>query len=549
MLSRSLGHRAPLLWLLLPWALGLTLSQLATTPLPVGTLLAAAGLALSGAAFASWRQNSRGWATGLVLGVILSGIAAQELRRARLAAWDTLPVREARLELEVLRPFATPKGQTWGGGLGRVVGTDPHLRDLVGQRVSFSVGLRDEPGLTLTRGMQVNALGVLTALPKHPEPGSFDRYLADQGVNFKFNRARLHLAPPPVSGYRGFCERWRVRFETALGRGLETKRPEIAAVLRAMLLGQKASLDPEQRTLFMQSGTMHLFAISGLHIGVIALAIESVLLLLRLPAAWRFLLGTAALWLYVDITGAPPSAVRAFIMITFLHASWRWRVPGNPLAALVASAFTVLLIDPFQLFTASFQMSYAIVASLLLFSVPLADRAHQKWALHQGLPEVSWSPWQRFSASAWRWVLTLVFLGLGSALVSQMSGVEFFGLFTPGSFFANLLLIPLAGLALSGGFVSLLSELVGWAGGSGFFNHAAAVVLVLMQTIVQLAVSVPGSHFPASFATPWIWPLALALLLLTLGHGYVRHWEGRLASPWLPFALVASTLVLGLRFL
>ena len=83
----------------------------------------------------------------------------------------------------------------------------------------------------------------------------------------------------------------------------------------------------------MHSGTMHLFAISGLHIGVIAVGLQAVLALLRLPRWVQFVLGVAALWLFVDITGASPSAVRAFVMVIFLQAAFLLRRPGNPLAS------------------------------------------------------------------------------------------------------------------------------------------------------------------------------------------------------------------------
>jgi competence protein ComEC len=70
------------------------------------------------------------------------------------------------------------------------------------------------------------------------------------------------------------------------------------------------------------------------------------------------------LWIYVQATGAPPSAVRAWIMIAFLRAGQELKWPGNAISAIAASALVVLLIDPFQFFGASFQMSYAVVASL-----------------------------------------------------------------------------------------------------------------------------------------------------------------------------------------
>src|SRR6185503_2576004 len=101
-----------------------------------------------------------------------------------------------------------------------------------------------------------------------------------------------------------------------------------------------------------------------LNIGVVASSLQALLLLLRLPASLRFIFGAALLWLFVDITGAAPSAVRAFGMSVFVQAAFVLRRPANLLAALIASAFLVLLVSPLQMFSASFLMSYTIVAAL-----------------------------------------------------------------------------------------------------------------------------------------------------------------------------------------
>src|SRR5690606_37450984 len=127
------------------------------------------------------------------------------------------------------------------------------------------------------------------------------------------------------------------------------------------------------------SGTMHLFAISGLNIGVVAGVVQTLLLLLRLPPWVRFGIGAVALWLFVDITGASPSAVRAFAMAVFLQAAFALRRPANLLAALIGSAFAVLLISPLQLFSASFLMSYSIVTALLALGLPLGVRWSTRW--------------------------------------------------------------------------------------------------------------------------------------------------------------------------
>jgi competence protein ComEC len=138
MTRRSLGHRAPLLWLVLPMLAGLSIGQnIALTP-PAG-LLIGAGLA-TGVALATVGRP-RLWATAMVAAMSLAGWAAYGLHRARLPAWDALPPREARLSLEIERTFA-PNDPRKVAGLATVLRADEHLRELAGQRIYFSLALK-----------------------------------------------------------------------------------------------------------------------------------------------------------------------------------------------------------------------------------------------------------------------------------------------------------------------------------------------------------------------------------------------------------------------
>lgn len=566
--GRSLGHRAPLLWILLPWMAGLVVAYAWRGPLPAGWLLGAAVVAVALAAVATACRWSRGWwMAGLLAGVALAGAARYEWERHRLADWDTLglPAREARLVVEMVRVFPPSPEQDWISGIGRVEEAETEtLRDVAGQRVYFSANRK--PGDPVpVRGERLRMRGVLTPLPKHPavraaanataeeaaKVNPFDGYLADSGVNFRFTRGRIVGQAAAAGWYAQRLEQARLLFSDILGRGLE-RRPEIAALLRAMVLGQKHELATDRKELYLQSGTMHLFAISGLHVGVIALAVDCVLGLLagvlRLPAWARMVAGTGLLWLYVQITGASPSAVRAFVMVTFLLAAWRLRLPGGSVAALTASAVLVLLIQPLQLFTASFQLSYGIVAALLWLSVPLQEAAARRWRLFAWLPRDAWTRWHRAADGAWRFVLGLGCMGLAATLVSMVAGVMFFGLFTPLSFLANLVLVPLAGLVLSAGFVSLVCGMAGLGVVAAFFNRAAGVVLWFMDSVAGGAARLPGAFFPAEFRAGWEGPAALAGLLVVLAIGYDRKWPAGWRGVAVPAGFVALVLVAGIRF-
>jgi competence protein ComEC len=541
MTSRTLGHRAPLLWVLLPLMAGLVVGKLAWFPFsPVAVAFAALTCVAAALAF------PRAWTAGLVAGVFLSGVAYYDLRRDRLDEWDALPPREARVTLDVQRMFPAQPDMRSVSGLARIVATDAHLRELTGQPVYFSLTPKtDDP--SPTRSSRLEVTGLLQPLPRDPSLDTFDGYLANLGINFKLTRARVSGAVVEAGVYRLFCDAALRRFNTLLEHGVGAHAEE-SGVLRAMLLGQQQELGDAQKQVFRESGTMHLFSISGLHIAVIAAVITSLLAFFRLPELPRLVVGGLLLWLYVDITGATPSAVRAWVMVMFLHASYVLRVPGNPVAALVASAVCVLVVSPMQLFTASFQLSYGIVAALLLLGLPLADWLGKKYAPFQSLPKVTWRRHHRLLAACSDKITSATAIGLATTVVSTICGVVIFGLFTPVSLFANLLLIPLGSLVIVSGFLSMLCGLVGLGAVTLLLNHASVLLLKIIDLLVRFFVSVPGAYHAATFSSAWLGFTAFAGLLAVIFHGYACNWELKRGGYWTPFAYTALILAAGLRF-
>ena len=161
MISRSLGHRAPLLWLVLPFISGLGLGKLTGCRSAIWPLLAALAAAVVAMVFA--RTMTRRWHVGLVIAMTLAGVGSYALHRARLPTWDLLPSREARLALKVTRVFiqADPKRAT---GLATVTRAGEHLGDLVGQTIYFSLTLRKGESAPL-RSTTLSVVGVLVTLP------------------------------------------------------------------------------------------------------------------------------------------------------------------------------------------------------------------------------------------------------------------------------------------------------------------------------------------------------------------------------------------------
>ena len=142
------------------------------------------------------------------------------------------------------------------------------------------------------------------------------------------------------------------------------------AFISAITLGYKADLTDDLQEAFRASGTAHILAVSGLHVGIIYAIINALFSFLGNRRKWfvaRQLLVITALWAYALIAGLSPPIVRAAIMLTLFCIGKAWNRSGFTFNTLAAAAFFILLFNPFSLFDLSFQMSFMAVIAILYF--------------------------------------------------------------------------------------------------------------------------------------------------------------------------------------
>ena len=546
MASPGKSLRAPLLWLLLPAMAGIALAPgHATDPIRPTTLLVA-GLAFgAGAVLLAARDGPVRSAFSLILTAVAAGIAAfvyHGLRLPPLALPDG-PPREATMTLVVDQVFGPRPTATSFGGLGRIVAADPPVAAAVGQRVQFSAIRRIslEPvrtGVYVMRGvLAVRAAG----------GDDFDRFLERRGVTVTLRRAQILREARPPSWLATASRDCARKFERGLRQGVE-RHPDAVALYLAMLLGEHAAMSADQQEAFVASGTYHVFVIAGLHVGIMALAIRSVLQFLRLPPAPTTLASLVLLGLYVEIAGAGLPARRAFVMIAFLHLARLVRRPANSLAALGLAAFVTLALDPQQLFDPGFQLSYAVVTALVVMGAPLGRRWAAAWHPWRDLPPASRGWWRQAVISLGRNALQMAAISSVALLASTPAMIGSFGVVSAGSVLANLLIVPLAFTAISAGFSSIVCTLAGWGAGSSLFNHAAILVIVVMQHAVLAAARVPGLHFPAQFRWPGLAPWGTALVVATMLAGAALRWRRAAGGFWPPAGVIAVLLIFGVKF-
>ena len=161
-----------------------------------------------------------------------------------------------------------------------------------------------------------------------------------------------------------------------------------APMVEALVLARREHLDPELREAFALSGTAHLLAISGFHVGVVAGLLLGTLRLVgfrRRPATLGAALGC---WCYVLGIGAPHAAVRAALILTLLAAARIRGRPVVPVGALASALLLLLVADPRNLRSIGFQLSFAGTAGLVLLRRPLGDLLDRGWRWWRGRPLV-----------------------------------------------------------------------------------------------------------------------------------------------------------------
>lgn len=138
------------------------------------------------------------------------------------------------------------------------------------------------------------------------------------------------------------------------------------AVIAAMAMGDKSALNQETKETYSISGTSHILAVSGLHIGII---FQLIILLLggKRRSKLTIILSTTIVWAYVIFIGFPASAVRAATMLSIYSMVLLSLRPDPTLNTLALAYIIMVLVNPFNIFDIGFQMSFLAVGSILLF--------------------------------------------------------------------------------------------------------------------------------------------------------------------------------------
>lgn len=346
------------------------------------------------------------------------------------------------------------------------------------------------------------------------DEGYYPSYLQAKGIFYTATPQVDTLLVQPVSYSLRYTPK---RIAQHIRNSITQLYGEQAPLIIGMLLGDTYGLDASTKSAFRTSGTAHILAVSGLHIGFVALVVGW--LVRKLRPRLRFGITVGCIWLYCLVVGLPASAVRACVMSTCALLGSLIGEKRDMLSSMSAAALIILLVSPLQLFSVGFQLSFTAVLGIAMFARLFAHAL-------QALPQFLRSSLSVSAAAQ-----------LGITPIS----LAVFGNLQPYALVANLFIVPLASVVTIGGLLSaflytilpVVALPVAWVirGVCMFMHSFAHLISQLPFALLQLG------NLPMPTA------LSSLVLLFLLSPFYLRRGAQRLPAVIVAAGVVVASFV------
>ena len=321
-----------------------------------------------------------------------------------------------------------------------------------------------------------------------PEPGEdgFDyvRYLSTKRISAVIEATRVWLVDEDA-GWIGQVHR---RTDTALGYGL---RPQEAAVVRGMVLGDRSLIPEDLELAFQRSGITHVLAISGQHVAILAALFYFALRTIAVGPAYKIPATLVLMWVYILIAGAPPSAIRAGVVATLVFVAGLLGRQVSALHFMTTMLAAVLAYNPLLVYNTGFQLSVAAVFGILLLRKPL------KVLIEGTLLRYFKKPPEAVS--------NLLAISLAAQVATTPIIAASFGEISVIGVLTNMIAVPISGPILT---LGLLGSLVGNVAPALAYplNASNGFLVALLEWIARTASAFPYATVGTSGVTlPLIW--------------------------------------------
>jgi competence protein ComEC len=351
-------------------------------------------------------------------------------------------------------------------------------------------------------GTQLITGKALQAVSSFGNPGGFDyaAYCARQQIFYQLylrHKDYQVAGTQPLPAYRRILAKARQAVLDNIHRFITDK--QTAGVAAALLIGYRDELDKELLADYAAAGVVHVIAISGMHLAMIYGLLCVVLRRCKQHPQLRWLHVTVTLlvlWFFTGLAGAVPSVTRSAVMFSVIVLGEVFYKRHNAFNNLAASAFVLLVYNPYYLWDIGFQLSYAAVAGVLLFYKPLYHC-------------VAWK--NRMLYYVWQ----LTALTLAAQVLALPVVLFHFHQFPVFFVLSNLFIVPLSGIALYAEMAMLLCAW--WPPLAALAAQLVTACIGAMNVVVKQVLYMPGATAGEIAFNSW---QVLLMVTGTLGVGY-----------------------------
>ena len=389
------------------------------------------------------------------------------------------------------------------------------------------------PGQPPAYGDKLQIPGALGPLKPPRNPGQFDfaSWAALRGIYTRLEvndliRSQL-LARDQGNPLVVLANRSREWMRQTLIQGVHD--PTVSNLLVGMVLGDVSEIPNLVQEQFRGTGTFHLFSVSGLHVSIVAVLFWTLCRIACLPRRVAVVASIGLVFFYVLITGLKPASVRSAIMASIVLFGLMAERKPILLNNLLAAGFFILLANTNDLFNPGFQLSFCVVAAILLMANPLTALLEKPFRPDPFLPEKLLSAPRRALFQSSQKLTSLSAVSIAAWCGSLPLTLGYFHLVSLTALPANMVAVPVSFGIMAVGMLSLGAGLVS-PGLAAIYNQTNWLLTKILLASVSFFASPPGSFFyvraPESPA-----PLA-EIVVFDFGAG-AATWIGSSRADWL----------------
>ena len=299
-------------------------------------------------------------------------------------------------------------------------------------------------------------------------PGEFDynQYLNSKGITglfISYDTDSINIISNEKNYFKSVIHQVRKNLDKIIH---DLHQPETAGLLRGLLLADRSEIDYETKNEFINSGVIHILAVSGLHVGYILIIF--VFIFGRFGIYLRSILTILGLLAFMFLTGVPPSVFRATLMAIIIIIAFLSNRGTNIINSISIAAVIILLFDPKEIYNPGFQLSFSAV-----LAIGILYPKFQELIYRLDIKKI----WVKY-------ILLFSAVSLSAQIGTLPFTLAYFSKLSIIALFTNLLVIPTVGIIIGIAFITIIVGLISYPL-SIYFATANDLISGLMIEVIR----------------------------------------------------------------